>query len=119
MPKSNTTRNILIGCGSGSLLLIIVAVVGGVYAYHHFISPFKTMLAPSPAMQQPGVKQGVGFLVKSGFVSLPRLNSITDLAYGDFDSKPGAELAVAGYAGALLLDKETLQQKSAASFVIK
>ena len=109
---SKTNRNIAIGCGAGCLLIVVLLGVAVSHFYKTFISPVTSALTMSAELQQPGVKKGVGFLTRREFASFPRFDFITDLQYGNFDGQAGEEIAVVGYQGVVLLDKDTGKKKS-------
>jgi hypothetical protein len=94
----------LIGCGIALGCLILLIIIGGYLAYRFYVVP-KMQAFMGPTSATPGVLVGAGSLTQTTFYADPRLDSITDIAFGELDSAPGSEIGIAGSDGAVLLDK--------------
>lgn len=112
----STTAKILIGVGSGCLLIIILVVVAGYLFVSRVITPTirNTVQAP-PELSTPRVIQGADAIAKNEALSDSRLGSVSDIHLGTFDPNAGNGIAVAGSAGALFLSSD-LKPKAYVSF---
>ncbi len=105
------TKTILIAAGAGLLVLVLLTIVGGVLAYRYF-RVASSGVSISSNLQTPAVVTDSGLLSKSLFLEDTQIGSVTDIAMGEFDPSPGAEIGVAGSRGALFVDDEGNVQSS-------
>ena len=111
-------KKIFIGC-SVALGIVIILLIGiGFFAYRHFISPIISSRMKMPEeLNTPKVLVGSDFLLKELFVQDVRLDSITDIALGEFDPSPGIEIGIVGSKGVSFLD-ENFNIKSSTMFSV-
>lgn len=81
------------------------------------IAPFLPYLKMPEEFENPGVLIGTDFLSKEIFIQDSNLGTITDIAFGEFDSIPGQEIGIAGTRGALFVD-DNRNIKSSALFKV-
>lgn len=96
-------KKILIGCLIAAGVLIILVVLGGFFAYRHFIAPIV-----SPQLE----------MSKSLFLEDARLGTITDILQGELDPSPGPEIGIVGSRGALFVN-ENSDLKSLVMFSVR
>ncbi len=112
-------KKFLIGCSLVLGIVTITIIVGGLFAYWYFISPFISRMAEMPnELKTPGILVGSDFISKEIFIQDARLGTITDITLGQFDPSPGFEIGIVGSKGALLLD-ETINVKSSIMFALR
>jgi outer membrane protein assembly factor BamB len=59
-----------------------------------------------PDFMKPGIRVGEDFLVKEVFVEDKRLDTVTDIAFGELDASPGLEIGIAGKRRAIIMEPD-------------
>jgi hypothetical protein len=104
-------KKVLIGCSISLAVLVVLAGVGGYFAFRHFTRFLPHALEMPSRLEMPSDLANPTVLVGSGFVSRTlffedsRLGTITDIKIGEFDPSPGQEIGIAGSRGAAFLDE--------------
>ncbi len=116
----------LIGLGVFSFLLILLAVVAA-FVYVGFLRAFREIPTEDvasiadrarevpAALKEPRVVKGPGALTKSLWSEAPDVGMVTDIAWGQFDGKPGEEFVVVGTQGATFVT-ERGEEKATVTF---
>lgn len=107
-------KKIIIGCSIALVVFIVLAAIGGFYAYRHFITPLLLVAKREVPVElkNPGIRVGTEFLSKKLFLQDSQLEQVTDIVLGELDPSPGDEIGIASSSGALFVTRSATIKSS-------